>query len=128
MNWTLDTVIGAVIAAALIVKKRGEIRPHEAIRILKEGALVVDVRTPGEFKSGHLAAAINIPLDELEIAVPKYAPRKNEAMLLHCQGGVRSGMAQRKLKQLGYTRVFNLGSYARAGKIVRKAAQPGNPI
>jgi rhodanese-related sulfurtransferase len=43
-------------------------------------------------------------------------------LLLHCLSGMRSGMAKQKLKSLGYANVFNLGSLARARKIVGKAA------
>jgi rhodanese-related sulfurtransferase len=39
-------------------------------------------------------------------------------VLLHCQSGMRSGLAMKKLKRLGYANVFNLGSYSRASHIV----------
>jgi rhodanese-related sulfurtransferase len=43
---------------------------------------------------------------------------KNRVLLLHCQTGRRSSMAQKKLIRLGYSNVFSLGSYGRAEKIV----------
>jgi rhodanese-related sulfurtransferase len=44
---------------------------------------------------------------------------KNRALLLHCQSGMRSGVARKKLKALGYPNAFNLGSYRRAEEIVK---------
>ena len=78
---------------------------------------VLDVRSPGEFNSGHLPVAINMPLDEIETVLPRRVTDKNQVLLLHCASGMRSGMALRKLKSLGYANVFNLGSFNRAGKI-----------
>ena len=43
---------------------------------------------------------------------------KNQTLLLHCASGMRSGIAKDTLKSLGYANVFNLGSLARARKIV----------
>jgi rhodanese-related sulfurtransferase len=45
---------------------------------------------------------------------------KNQALLLHCQSGVRSGVARKKLIALGYPNAFNLGSYGRAMQIVNE--------
>ena len=85
---------------------------------MKNGALVIDVRSRGEFSAGHLPRAINIPLDEIAAAVPQRVPDKNQVLLLHCLSGTRSGMAKSTLKSLGYANVFNLGSYQRAGRVV----------
>lgn len=101
----------------LILKKAGQISATQALAHLKNGAMLIDVRSPGEFRSGHLPAAINLPLDEIETALPRRINDKNKVLLLHCLSGTRSGIAQRKLKSLGYTNVFNLGSFARARKI-----------
>lgn len=110
----------AAVAMALFltVSKAGQISAKDAAAHLKNGAMVIDVRTAGEFNSGHLTNAVNIPLDEIEAVVPQRVTNKNQVLLLHCQSGMCSGMAQQELKKLGYTKAFNLGSYSRAGKIV----------
>ena len=120
MNWT--TVLFAVGLVAIFIWLRGsrQISTHDALEQLKQGALVIDVRTPGEFASGHLANAINLPLDEIEAAIPRRVRDKNQALLLHCQSGVRSGVARKKLIALGYPKAFNLGSYGRAAQIVNE--------
>lgn len=118
MNWTTTLIIAAVVTVFFMIKKSGQISAKDALEKLKNGALVIDVRSPGEFNSGHLAKAINIPLDEIETALPKRVKDKSQGLLLHCASGMRSGMAKSKLKTLGYTNAFNLGSYGRAKKIV----------
>ena len=110
-------MIAVAIVIFLMVAKSGQISAQAAAEYLKHGALVIDVRTPGEFNSGHLTNAINIPLDEVATVVPKKFPGKSEVLLLHCASGMRSGVAQKKLQALGYTNAFNLGSYGRARQI-----------
>jgi phage shock protein E len=121
MNWTPILIVAAIVAVFILFKKSGQISAEDAVAHLNNGALVIDVRTPGEFNSGHLARAINIPLDEVETAVPKRVKDKQQALLLHCASGMRSAMAANKLKALGYVNAFNLGSYGRAESIVTKA-------
>ena len=121
MTWTTTLIIAAVVAVIFMMKKSGQISAKDALEKLKNGALVIDVRSPGEFNSGHLPVPINIPLDEIETALPKRVQDKNQMLLLHCASGMRSGMAKSKLKGMGYTNAFNLGSYGRAEEIVGKA-------
>ena len=70
-------------------------------------ALLVDVRSTGEFAGGHIEGAVNIPLDQF---VQKYAsslPNKTQQIILYCQSGGRSGQAVQFLKQQQYTQVIN---------------------
>lgn len=119
MNWIIALVTFAVVILLVsILKRMGQISPASAQSYLKSGALVIDVRSPGEFATGHLSNAINIPLPEIETAVPRRVKDKNQVLLLHCQSGMRSGVASKKLKRLGYANTFNLGSYSRAAHLV----------
>src|SRR5665213_1268605 len=108
MNWTTLLIVVVIVAAFLLVAKGGQISAKAAAGYLKKGALVIDVRSPGEFKSGHLTNAINIPLDEIESTLSKRVTDKSHVLLLHCASGMRSGAAQKKLNSLGYTNAFNL--------------------
>lgn len=105
----------------LLWKRASLVSSGTARQLLQEGALVIDVRTPGEFSSGHLAAAVNIPLGDLRTDIPRHVPDKNQVLLLHCLSGGRSAIAQHQLKRMGYTKVSNLGSYRRAAAIVSSA-------
>lgn len=118
MNWTTVLIVVAVIAVIFILKQAGQLSSSDALAYLKNGALVIDVRSPSEFSSGHLAQAVNIPMEDLATVLPKQVTDKNQVLLLHCLSGTRSGMAKSQLRSLGYTNVFNLGSYSRARKIV----------
>lgn len=120
MNWTPFLILAAVVVVVLMMKKTGQISAKDALALLEKGALVIDVRSPAEFNAGHLARAINLPLDNIEITLPKRVPDKNQALLLHCASGMRSGMAKGKLKDLGYRNTFNLGSYGRAESILNR--------
>ena len=118
MNWITLLIVAVVVAAFLTISKASQISAKDATGYLKNGALVIDVRTPGEFSSGHLTNAINFPLDEIETALPKQVKDKSQVLLLHCASGMRSGLAQKKLNSLGYTNAFNLGSYGRAKSLL----------
>lgn len=120
-NWTILLMLLAAVAIVFMVRKSGRISASQAVEQLKQGALVIDVRTPGEFNAGHLPRAINIPLDEIETVLPARVKDKNQVLLLHCASGMRSGVARSQLKRLGYANAFNLGSYSRAESLLRRA-------
>lgn len=119
MNFTAWLIIAAVLTALFVLKRASFLSADKARRFLREGALVVDVRNPGEFDSGHLPEAINVPLGNLSAEAPHRFPDKSRVLLLHCLSGTRSGIAKGQLRRLGYSSVFNLGSYGRAEQIVR---------
>jgi phage shock protein E len=118
MGWTILLVAIAVIAAFFLLRSRSQISLRAARAHLQQGALVVDVRTNAEFQAHHLPNALHIPIEELESLAARRIKDKDQVLLLHCEIGRRSLAAQRKFGQLGYTRVFNLGSYTRAARIV----------
>jgi rhodanese-related sulfurtransferase len=118
MNWITILILAAMMVAIILLRRSGLIAPAEAASHLKKGALVIDVRTAGEFNSGHLPNAINLPLDEIETSLPRRVKDKNQVLLLHCQAGGRSSQARKKLTALGYVNAYNMGSYSRAAQIV----------
>ena len=123
MNWGSIIIVVCVLVTVVGLKQLGLISANVARMYLKQGAMVVDVRSAAEFKAGHLTGAANIPLDELANTLPRDIPDKNQVLLLHCLSGTRSGIAKRMLRGMGYQNVFNLGSYGRAKRIVSAAAQ-----
>ena len=77
----------------------------------KNGAVFVDVRSPGEFATGNAPGTINIPLGELGSRlseIPKTSP-----VVLGCASGTRSGMAKLLLKKNGYSHVHNIGTWTK---------------
>jgi len=118
MNWTDVLIAAALLAAFLIYRRQGLISIKDARACLKNGAMVIDVRTAGEFVAGHLPIAVNLPLSEIETNLARRVKDKNQVLLLHCQSGSRSGAAKKKLIALGCPNVYSMGGYARAERIV----------
>lgn len=77
--------------------------------LIKQGAIIVDVRSKGEFASGHVKGAINIPLEQIGSSVSKLANYPH--IITCCRSGNRSGMAKRTLEAKGFTNVVNGGSW-----------------
>lgn len=90
----------------------GTISPVEAWKKIANGSLVVDVRSPEEFASGHIKGAINIPHDQIESRVSELGTDHKHSIVLYCRSGRRSGIAKATLDQLGFTDVVNAGGYA----------------
>jgi phage shock protein E len=118
MDWIISISFIALVVGFILFKRMSLVSPEAARKLLTEGALIIDVRSPEEFRSDHLKGVANIPLDTLEAVVPKRAPDKSKPLLLHCLSGTRSGMAKRTLASMGYTNVHNLGSLSRAREIL----------
>lgn len=118
MSLTYLIIVAAFAVLYIAYKNSGLIPKKDAKDLLKKGALVIDVRTPPEFNSGHLSQAYNMPLDEVEDLVLRRVRDQSKVLLLHCQSGVRSKTAKNRLERIGYKNVFNMGSYERAFKIV----------
>lgn len=70
-------------------------------------ALIVDVRSRGEFQAGHVEGAMNLPLSELSALAPHHLPDKKQSLVLYCQSGMRSGSAQQWLQANGYQSLIN---------------------
>ncbi len=73
-----------------------------------QGAILLDVRTPEEYASGHIPDSCNLPLMEMEL-IEKAVPEKDAPIFLYCQSGNRSRQAKAILEQLGYCNVKNIG-------------------
>ncbi|PIE50450.1 MAG: sulfurtransferase [Flavobacteriales bacterium] len=72
---------------------------------VEEGAFIVDVRTPIEFRSGSFKGAVNIPLNQLESRLEEFKGKQN--IIVFCRSGNRSGKAKNILEQNGFTNVTN---------------------
>ena len=77
--------------------------------LMKKGAVIVDVRSPDEFASGHISRSINIPLQSLKVNISKL--NKNKPVITCCASGMRSASAQSILMASGFDEVVNGGSW-----------------
>ena len=70
---------------------------------------IVDVRTPSEFREGHIPNAINVPNENIGNTELRQLPDKDRKLLVYCRSGRRSKEAAEKLAKLGYTKVMEFG-------------------
>jgi phage shock protein E len=80
-------------------------------QLIKDGAIIVDVRSKGEFDSGHIVGSINIPVEAIASNLSKLKD-KNKAIITCCASGMRSGVAKGILKSNGYSTVINGGGWS----------------
>jgi phage shock protein E len=107
-NWQ-DWVMWGLMAVLLVrmfLLRGGDRGAKAAIQV---GARLVDVRTPGEYGSGHLPGAINIPVHELSARLGEVGP-KDRPVVVYCASGARSARAKGLLRRAGFQTVHNLGS------------------
>ena len=88
--------------------EEGDIEIEELREFRKEGAIIIDVRSPQEYKEGHIDGAIIIPEYEIKRKIENKVQDKNQNIVVYCSSGSRSKKAQKILKKLGYENVYNL--------------------
>lgn len=87
------------------------ISPDEALELMEGDpfAAFVDVRTVEEYDEAHIPSALNVPLESIGDEPPEALPHQDLAVIVYCRTGVRSQQAAEKLKELGYTDVYDMG-------------------
>lgn len=79
--------------------------------MVSEGAVLLDVRTPEEYREGHIEGARNIPVQQLAQRMSEVGP-PDRPVVVYCRSGGRSQTAAEMLLRAGYQDVFNLGPMA----------------
>jgi rhodanese-related sulfurtransferase len=77
--------------------------------LLKQGAVILDVRSKGEYQGGHIKGSVNIPVDVLRNNLSKL--NKEKPIITCCASGMRSASAKSILKSNGFTEVYNGGGW-----------------
>jgi phage shock protein E len=120
MNMTTKTILlvaaMGILSAFIFGKDRGEQADIPAL--IKNGALVIDARSPGEFDTGHIQGAVNIPHNVIDRQISGHAKSKDASIVVYCHSGMRSGHARKVLLHMGYTQVVNGGSLHHMRKII----------
>ncbi len=78
--------------------------------LVKKGAQIVDVRTEGEYRGGHINGSLNYPLDRLPQLAAKL--KKDKPIITCCASGMRSGSAKSWLSANGFNEVYNGGGWS----------------
>ncbi|EDM38924.1 rhodanese-like domain protein [Pedobacter sp. BAL39] len=88
---------------------------------IAKGAVILDVRTPGEYNTGHIAGSINISLGTIRDRYKELDPEK--IYITTCSHGLRSVKVEKILKDLGFRHVYNGGAW---GDLQKKINQQNN--
>ena len=91
--------------------KSCNISPQEAKKMMEqtEKHVLLDVRTPAEYREIRISGAKLLPVDELGARAAKELPDKDELILIYCRSGARASAALKTLTAMGYTNVYNFG-------------------
>ncbi len=83
--------------------------PLDFKKLLEDGGAIIDVRSVGEFQSGHIKGSVNIPLQNLSQHLSKL--KKDKPVITCCASGMRSASAKSILKSSGFKEVYNGGGW-----------------
>jgi rhodanese-related sulfurtransferase len=115
-------LVGAVaLALVLVVTTESRLRAtafaaisaQDLIRLMNQGALVLDIRKPEEFAAGHVNGAKHLPSDQILTAGENFKRFKDKPVVVYCDSGSLSASAIRQLHEQGFTKAFTLrGGFA----------------
>ena len=107
----LAAMLLAGCAAAPKENTYRQVGMEEAMAMMEEetGYLILDVRTPEEYREKHIPNAVNIPNETIGTEEIPQLPDKDQLILVYCRSGNRSKQAAEKLAALGYTNIVEFG-------------------
>ncbi|MEO8017615.1 MAG: rhodanese-like domain-containing protein [Pseudomonadota bacterium] len=89
------------------------ISSQDLIRLMNQGALVLDIRKPEEFAAGHVNGAKQLPSDQILSAGENFKRFKEKPVVVYCESGSLASAAVRQLNRQGFTKAFSLrGGFA----------------
>ncbi len=113
-HWLLAgaAVLAAALAITFELRARAAnfaaIGPQDAIRLMNQHALVLDLRPADQFAAGHLAGAKNLPPDQILKAGETLKKYKEKPVVVYCDTGSLAGSAARQLAAQGFSKAVNL--------------------
>ncbi len=111
-------IVGGLLVAGPAIEANsgvGRVTSQEAVQIInRQTALVLDVREPQEFQTGHIARAVNIPLGQVAARAQELKKYKDKPVIVVCASGARSARAASLLHKEGFTDVRNLAGGIKA--------------
>ncbi len=110
-------LVGAAVLMAVVVavyefrartQSSGSIGPAEAVRLMNQGAVLVDIRDKAAFDAGHISGARNVPGAAIADGAKQIEKYKEKPVIAYCDTGVTAGAAARQLGRLGFKQALNL--------------------
>jgi rhodanese-related sulfurtransferase len=108
--------LGAAVAALAVAIYELRERSHafaalstpQAVRLMNQGAVVLDLRSKAAYDAGHIGDARNVPAAELEAQAENLKKWRDKSVITYCDSGINGASSARALTKLGFTKVFNL--------------------
>jgi rhodanese-related sulfurtransferase len=112
-----SVVVALIVVVTFEARLRGlataAVSAQELIRLMNQGALVLDIRKPEDFAQGHLNGAKHLPSDQILKAGDQFKRFKEKPVVVYCDSGSLAAAAVRQLSEQGFTKAFNLrGGFA----------------
>jgi phage shock protein E len=86
-------------------------------KALRQGAVIIDVRSASEYDRGRIPGSLNIPVDRIAVSVPRIKTL-NKPVILCCASGHRSRIAAKTLKEEGLKDIYNGGNWERVLRLI----------
>jgi len=109
MSTLWGLLLGALLFSIIFPNRKASPPKSDLKEMLSKGALLIDVRSRGEFAGGYAKGSKNIPLNELPNSLQQLDKEQN--IVVVCASGMRSSQAVNLLKQNGFTNCYNGGSW-----------------
>ena len=110
----LVAAVVLMIAVVIVSEMRariqalGAVSTNDAIRLMNQHALVIDVRAPAQYQTGHIAEARNLERKTLAASVDSLKKYREKPLIAYCDTGMDGSAAARELAKLGFQKVFHL--------------------
>jgi rhodanese-related sulfurtransferase len=102
----------AIVVLVFEVRERVQafaaLNASQAVRLMNQGALVIDLRAKDAYDAGHIVEARNVPMAELSAQAESLKKWRDKNVITYCDSGANGAGAARSLIKLGFTKVFNL--------------------
>jgi rhodanese-related sulfurtransferase len=126
--WIVVALVALYVVVTFIRRRAtsGGINNAQSLRTViasEEPYTLIDVRTPDEYRSGHIPTAVNIPHDRIGKKPPR--AQKDSLVIVYCHSGSRSMVARSQLVRMGYTRVANFGRVGKWDTTLVDGGKPG---
>jgi rhodanese-related sulfurtransferase len=105
-------VVAALVVAFYEIRERlqafAALTAMQAVRLMNQGALVIDLRAKESYDAGHIGEARNVPVAELAAQAESLKKWRDKNVITYCDSGTNGASGARTLMKLGFTKVFNL--------------------
>lgn len=102
-------LLGALVWTSISTTGPGQLSPADAVRLIsREDAVVIDLRSDGEFRNGHVVNAVHVPFDQIEGRLRRLEKYRRKPVIAACRTGQQSATAARRLRTEGFEQVHRL--------------------